>query len=441
MFTLREIARIVGGRLTGDPDRIPLRVIHDSRLVREGDLFVALPGERSDGHEFVADALTRGACGAIVSRPLPGENLIVVEETLAALQALARAWRERLAAPIIAITGSNGKTTTKDLLSHILAGRFRVYSSPENYNTEIGLPIAILGMKKEDEIGVFELAAGSPGDIPLLAGILRPDGGVITGVGPSHLRSFGSIEAVAKEKWSLVASLKEGSLLVVNADSTHLRSRIGPEAIGVGIEHGNPRGRVLQDVPRLLVEVSSPRMVLDSPLLGAHNATNLLLAVAAALRLGIPPVETIVERVATFSPREHRLRPIEARFGTILDDTYNANPASTLASLRVLSRFGGEGSKRIFVFGEMLDLGEDSPAYHRKVVEEALRFGIDRIYPIGEGPTAACREIGTDRAVFSRFEDLVELLSNELSGPDDVVLVKGSRALALERIVDGLMSS
>jgi len=239
MFPLGEIARIVGGRLTGDPDRIPVGVIHDSRLVREGDLFVALPGERTDGHLFVADALSRGACGAIVSRPLPGGTLIVVEETLTALQALARAWRERLTSTIIAITGSNGKTTTRDLLSHILAAKMRVYSSPENYNTEVGLPIALLGMKKTDEIGVFELATGSPGDIPLLAGILRPDGAVITGVGPSHLGSFGSIEAVAEEKWSLAASLKEGSLLVVNADSVYLRSRIGKEAIGVGIEHAH----------------------------------------------------------------------------------------------------------------------------------------------------------------------------------------------------------
>ena len=439
MFPLGEIARIVGGRLIGDPDRIPVGVIHDSRLVREGDLFVALPGERTDGHLFVADALSRGACGAIVSRPLPGGTLIVVEETLTALQALARAWRERLTSTIIAITGSNGKTTTRDLLSHILAAKMRVYSSPENYNTEVGLPIALLGMKKTDEIGVFELATGSPGDIPLLAGILRPDGAVITGVGPSHLGSFGSIEAVAEEKWSLAASLKEGSLLVVNADSVYLRSRIGKEAIAVGIEHGDTRGRVLQEVPRLIVEVPSPRIVLDSPLLGAHNATNLLLATVTALRLGIP-IGTIIERAATFSLREHRLRPIGARFGTILDDTYNANPASTLAAIRVLSRFGGEGSKRIFVFGEMLDLGEDSPRYHRKVVEEALRLGIDRIYPVGDRPTAASRESGTDRAVYSRPEDLVRTLSNELSGPDDVVLVKGSRALALERIVDRLRS-
>ena len=439
MFTLREIAEIVGGRLIGDPDPIPRRVIHDSRLIREGDLFVALPGKYRDGHAFIADAFSKGARGAIVSRKVEGENLIVVGEVLAALQRLAAAWRDRLNGPIIAITGSNGKTTTKDLLAHIVAGKVRAYSSPENYNTEIGLPIALLGMKEDDRLGVFELGTTAPGEISILARILRPDGAVITGIGPSHLGSFESLEAVADEKWSLVRSIRKGSMIVVNGDSPHLRARAGKGVVTVGLEHGEIRGRIVREVPRLTVEMESPRIILDSPLLGTHNGTNLLLAAAAALRLGIPP-ETIAERAATFTPREHRLFPIETAFGTILDDTYNANPASSLAAIRVLDRFGDKNAKRIFVFGEMLDLGKRSAAYHREVLAEALKLRIDSIFPVGKRPVEACRSMRTDRAVFCPLEELPSRLVKELSGGENVILVKGSHALSLKRLVDELRS-
>jgi len=438
MFSLREIAEIVDGRLVGDPDLIPRRVIHDSRLAGEGDLFVALPGKQRDGHAFLADALGKGACGAIVSRKVEGGNLVVVSDTLAALQRLAGAWRDRLNGPIIAVTGSNGKTTTKDLLAHIIAGKTRAYSSPENYNTEIGLPLALLGMKEEDEIGIFELASQAPGEIPFLAGLLRPTGAVITGVGPSHLASFKTLEVVADEKWSLAQSLAKGSLIVVNGDSPHLRARTRAGVITVGLDHGEIRGRIIRETPRLIVEIDSPRLILDCPLLGAHNGTNLLLAAIAALRLGIPP-ETIAERTATFTPREHRLSPIKTAFGTILDDTYNANPSSTLAAIRVLHRFGNENSKRIFVFGEMLDLGEESASYHREVLAEALKLKIDLIFPVGDRPTEACRSMGTDRAVFCPLDELFLRLARELSRDENVVLVKGSRALRLERIVQDLM--
>jgi len=438
MFSLREIARIVDGRLIGDPDLTPARVIHDSRLVKEGDLFVALPGKRSDGHAFLADAFSRGACGAIVSHKRQRGNLIVVRDTLTALQRLAGAWRDRLECPIIAITGSNGKTTTKDLLAHIIAGKMRAYSSPENYNTEIGLPLALLGMREEDEIGIFELATRAPGEISFLAGLLRPTGAIITAVGPSHLASLKTLAAVADEKWSLARSLPEGSLLIVNGDSRDLRSRARADALTVGFDHGEIRGRIVRETPHLTVELNPPRMILDSPLVGRHNGMNILLAAVAALRLGIPP-ETIAERASTFTPREHRLRPIKTDFGTILDDTYNANPSSTLAALRVLHRFGNEDSNRIFVFGEMLDLGEESASYHRKILEEALKLKIDAIFPVGDHPTEACRSIGTDRAVFSPPDELLLRLSEGLIGGDNVVLVKGSRALRLERIVQGLM--
>ena len=437
MFTLGEIARIVGGRLIGRPEPTPLRVVHDSRLVEKGDLFVALPGRRRDGHEFLGDAFERGAIGGIVSREGGGGDLIVVPDPLAALQRLAGEWRDRIDSPIIAITGSNGKTTTKDLLAHILRGRMRAFSSPSNYNTEIGLPLSLLRMGAEDEIGVFELASQAPGEISFLAELLRPSGAVITGIGPSHLSSFKTLEAVADEKWSLVRSIPEGGLIVVNADSPHLRSRATPGVVTAGLGYGRIRGRIVQETPHLTVEIDSPRITLKPPLLGRHNATNLLLAAACALELGIPP-DTIAERVSTFNPRPHRLRPVEARFGTILDDTYNANPSSTLAAIHVLDRYGNPDSKRIFVFGEMLDLGEESERYHRSIVEEALKLRIDLIFPLGDRPVEACRRLGSARAVISPPDRLVATIKAALDRADNVVLVKGSRDLKLERIVDAL---
>ena len=440
MISVERIATIVGGRLLRPENAAPVRIWHDSRSIRAGDLFVALPGSRVDGHSFLGEVYDRGACGAIVGDPRlappSARNLIAVHNPLAALHSLAIEWRKHFNVPIVGITGSNGKTTVKALLAHLLSGSRRSYAAPGNFNTEIGLPIALLNMPGDAEAGVFELGTEAPGEIATLAGILQPDLAILTGIGPSHFATFRSYEAVADEKWTLVTSLAPDAAALINADSDPLRRRAQEETstcITTGFEHGDLRGRLLQAVPRLRLEAWGVRI--ESGLIGRHNAGNCLLAAAAAHRLGLPP-EAIAERAALFHPVAHRLAPVVAPFGTVLDDTYNANPASTAGALRVLAEWGNKRTKRIFVFGEMLDLGDETQRFHREIAALARELGIDTVIPVGDLPAAACRLEAGDIAV--EGEARVAVLGSIETDRDHVVLVKGSRALGLERLVEAL---
>jgi len=444
MFSVAEIAQIVEGELLCGVREAPSRVWHDSRSLRAGDLFVALPGARTDGHTFLGDVFENGACSAIVSDPSSApdtaRNLIVVADPLAALRALAVAWRRRFTIPVVGITGSNGKTTTKALLGHFLAEDRSVHVAARNYNTEIGLPIAVLGMPEGAQIGVFELGTESPGEIDNLARLLSPTIAILTDVGPSHFGAFGSIEAVAEEKWAMIHSLASDGWAIVNADSTALRSRakhlLPGRGTTVGIEHGEIRGRILRAVPGIIVEALQTRI--EARLIGRHNAVNLLLAAVAAQRLGVS-TGTIARRAKSFEPVTHRLAPVPVSFGTILDDTYNANPASTKAALRVLEEWDGEASRRIFVFGEMLDLGKGSGQFHRDVASLALELGIDAIVAVGERPAAACKAVGMRPFVATSVEGCARSVRSLLvEGMVHLVLIKGSRALGLDHVVEEL---
>lgn len=448
MYPVGRIAAIVGGRLLRSDGATPGRIVHDSRHVASGDLFVALRGRRVDGHAFLAHAFARGACAALLSdpgsAPADARNLIVANDTLAALQTLAAAWRRAHDATFVGISGSNGKTTTRVLLAHLLGGTEgagAAFSAPANYNTEVGLPLAVLAMPETASLGLFELGAERPGEIGVLVEILRPQIGLITSVGPSHLRGFGTLDAVAEEKWTLVEGLPTDGYAVLNADSPHLR-RLAKQAdctcATVGLGRGEIRGRLEQEVPHIALALDAPPMRLACPLIGKHNAVNLLIAAVTALRLGLPP-DTIEERAKTFTPIPHRLRPVAAPFGTILDDTYNANPASTAGALHALAQFGEAGAHRVFVFGEMLDLGPHADRHHRDVLDLALRLGIDAILPVGERAVTACR---------ARRSPPVRIVDRDELGPtirglchkpgNHLVLVKGSRALGLERLVGEL---
>jgi len=450
MYSIGEIATIVSGRLLRADEATPRRIVHDSREVLKGDLFVALRGQRVDGHAFLSDAFAHGACSALISdassAPADARNLIVVVDPLASLQRLAATWRNVLNATFVGITGSNGKTTTRALLAHLLRepdGADAVFNAPKNYNTEVGLPLALLAMPETASIGLFELGAERPGDIAALADILVPEIGLITSVGPSHLGEFGTVEAVAREKWSLVEGLRADGVAVLNADSPHLR-RLAEEAPGrcltVGLERGEVRGRLEREVPQLHLLVDDPPIRLDCPLIGRHNAVNLLLAAVTAERLGLA-ANTIEERAQTFAPVSHRLQLIHAPLGTILDDTYNANPASTAGALHTLARLGSDRAHRVFVFGEMRDLGPDSDRHHRRVLDLAVRLGIDAVLPVGQRAVAACREGSAQAADIvdrDRLGDTIRTLCRDST--ESVVLVKGSRALQLERLVAELVN-
>jgi UDP-N-acetylmuramoyl-tripeptide--D-alanyl-D-alanine ligase len=448
MYTVDEIATIVGGRLLHADEATPRRIVHDSRDVLEGDLFVALRGRRVDGHAFLSDAFARGACGALISDPesppVDARNLIVVDDPLTSLQRLAAAWRNALDTTFVGITGSNGKTTTRALLAHLLRepdGARAVFNAPKNYNTEVGLPLALLAMPEAASIGLFELGTERPGDIAALAGILVPEIGLITSIGPSHLDGFGAVEAVAREKWSLIESLPAHGYAVLNADSPHLR-RLAEKAPGrcltVGLTQGEVRGRLEREVPQIDLVVDDPPMRFDCPLIGRHNAVNLLLAAVTAERLGLP-VSKIEERARTFAPVPHRLQLVPAPFGSILDDTYNANPASAAGALYAFARFGGDEMHRVFVFGEMHDLGPDTERYHRDVLDLAVRLGVDAILPVGTGAVSVCQDRSA-RAIKIVDRDQLGHTIQTLcqDSTESLVLVKGSRALELERLVGEL---
>ncbi len=426
----------------------PLRAIHDSRLVRPGDLFVALSGKNTDGHRHLEEVFTRGACAALVSQadslPDTAQNLIVVPNVTAALQTLAAAWRDALSATFIGITGSNGKTTVKALLGHLLAQHTPTYVAPRNYNTEIGLPIALLAMPPDASIGVFELGAEAPGDIRLLSRLLNPQLGIITTVGPSHLDDLKTIDAVAREKWSLIESLPSTSSAIVNADSPELRERLGDAPVPItatGFHHGQLRGRLGRMTPSLEIRIESENITLCSALMGEHNASNVLLAAAAARELGMP-WSAISAALPTFQPISHRLQPLRTPTSVVLDDSYNANPASTEAALRVLAAYGDESVTRVFVFGEMHGLGPDAPRYHDEVVQIAHSLFIDKILPVGDLAVAACRRVDvkaeTEISIILTREEILSFLRDQSNA---VILIKGSRALGLERLVAALIEA
>jgi len=442
MFTFEEIAQIVGGTLLQGRGGRPAGIAHDSRCVKRGDLFVALAGDRVDGHAYLGEAFSRGAYGALVAdrerAPAEAENLVVVDNVLSALQTLARAWRERVSVPMVAITGTNGKTTTKSLLAHILSGDREAFTTPANYNTEIGVPLAMLAMPESADVGVFEFGTEAPGEIRDLARLFRPDAAVLTSIGPGHLASFGSIEAIAQEKWSLIEALHPGAWGVINADVPELRLRAGGsgfEGTTAGFHHGSIRGRLIRAVPRVRIAVDALSLHAETSLLGEHNASNLLLACACAHRLGV--ASQIIERqTASYTGVEHRLQLCSAAFGGVLDDTYNANPASTRAALRVLAELGGKDTTRIFVFGTMFDLGERSFEDHVAIVETARALGIDRVIPVGPEATAACTAAGGAECVYVNEDRIGHWLRTALDGTDNLVLIKGSRALHLDRLAE-----
>jgi UDP-N-acetylmuramoyl-tripeptide--D-alanyl-D-alanine ligase len=429
----------------------PARAVIDSREVREGDLFVGLPGERYDGGEFGAEALRRGAWGILVptqwGRELAMQRdvgateegtgwVLGAPDPLASLQSLARAWREELACQVVGITGSTGKTSVKDVCRTLLPGE--VHASPENYNTEIGMPLAMLGAPEGTDVLVLEMAMRGPGQIAELCAIAEPDVAVITNVGPVHVELLGSIEAIAATKAEIIDGLRPGGTAVVPADpgplTPHLDRapnllRFGAggdvEAVDVNAEAGQTDA---------LVRTPAGEQRFRFPFVEAHNLDNALAAIAAGVALGLP-----LDEMAGLAPGIvfSRLRGelVELPEDAILiNDSYNANPISMRAALDHLASLEA-GGRRIAVLGEMRELGPDAAAYHREIGEYAREHGVDLIIGVGEQASA----YEPDQQV-ADAETAADALMAAL-GPGDAVLVKGSRAVGLERVAEKLAES
>ena len=396
----------------------PRRVVIDSRAVREGDLFVGLRGTNANGSDFAPQALRDGAWGAIVDLergqfPMNEARYLAVRDPLLALQRLATAWRRELGAQVIGVTGSTGKTSTKDVLAAMVAQQRRVVATHANLNTEIGLPLTVLGAPPGTEVLVLEMAMRGAGQIAELAHIAEPDVGLVTNIGPVHLEQLGSIEAIAAEKMALVGGLKPGGTAVVPAGepliAPHLRDDVTTVTFGPGGD--------VDDLGDLELSHTS-----------AHMRSNALAALAAAWAVGVEPTGRVDVQLSAM-----RGERIELPAGvTIVNDCYNANPMSMRAALDDLAT--AAPGRRVAVLGDMLELGPDEARFHREVGEHARERGVELLITVG--PRAA--EMRGDEAVDSAAE--AAQLVPTLLQPGDTVLVKASRGVGLEAIAEALQA-
>jgi UDP-N-acetylmuramoyl-tripeptide--D-alanyl-D-alanine ligase len=426
-------------------------VVIDSRQAGPSALFVALPGTRTDGHDHVDEAYQRGAAATLVSRhDGSGRSAIVVDDPGVALLRLAADERRRLSATVVGITGSVGKTTTKDLLASILGRRRHVTASPASYNNQIGLPLTVLAADRRSEVLVCEIGAGVVGEIASLCQVARPHVGVVTVVGKAHLASFGSVEAVAEGKVELVEGLPRAGTAVLNADDPVVRSyadRTDAQVLLFGRRPGADvradRVRVREDGClgfRLIHQANAANVELR--LHGPHFLTDALAASACARTLGIP-LEVCADALSHAEPSPRRMQErVTARGLRIWDDSYNANPTSVAAALAALAALPDRG-RRIAVLGHMAELGRWSLREHERVGELAAAARLHRLVVVG--PEARPIAIGAHRAGLrakqvigcaSVDEALEAIRSSAEAG--DIVLVKGSRVTGLDRLVDGL---
>jgi UDP-N-acetylmuramoyl-tripeptide--D-alanyl-D-alanine ligase len=451
-FGGEEIARLTGGQLVHSSSRPVRGAAVDSRRVRPGNLFVALPGERTDGHEHIAAAIEAGASALLVSRPgaLPGAgadvSVIRVARPLAALQALATAWRRRFDPLTVGITGSVAKTSTKEAVAAVLATRFRTLRNEGNENNEIGLPLTVLRLDRDVQALVLEMGMYVEGEIGDLVRIGLPAIGVVTAVQPVHLSRIGSLEAIELEKGRLVEGLPPGGTAILNADDERVRQMSERTAARV-VTYGFAADA---DVTAAAVETLGPggmRFELRTPAgtrpvtipaLGRHAVHNALAAAAVGGAAGID-IEAIAHGLAAPSEAAHRGELIRLGDVTIVDDSYNAAPASMLAALEVLAGLRG---RRVAVLGEMLELGSASEIGHLEVGRAAGRIA-DLLVVVGDeagGIAVGALEVGFEPERILRVAD-AESAHDALRPrlvPGDVVLVKASRGLELDRLVDAL---
>ena len=448
-LTLREIAEAVGGELSGDPAAVVTGAVTvDSRTVARGDLFVALPGERVDGHDFLGAAGAAGAAGALVARADRVLPCVVVADPLTALGRLATEVHGRLTARglrTVGITGSSGKTSTKDLLGQVLAAAAPTVSPPGSYNNDIGMPLTVLSADEQTRFLVLEMGARGPGHIARLCAVARPQVGMVLNVGSAHLGEFGSADGVAQAKGELVEALAPDGTAVLNADDPRvlaMASRTSAEVVTTG--RGEDADVRATDV--VLDEQARARFTLSAAggshpvalqVVGEHQVANALSAAAAALALGLSLAQ-VAEALSAAEPRSRWRMEVDRRPDgvTVVNDAYNANPESKRAALAALAGLPGE--RRIAVLGGMAELGPGAAAEHERLGRDAAAAGTDLI--VADGAVAAGRLAGKE-SVHVPDRTAARKLLDDLLRPGDVVLVKASRSYGLERLAADLLAA
>ena len=426
-----RVASAAGAELVAGGDDGPVRAVVDTRAIEPGDLFVGLVGERVDGGRFAADALAAGAWGVLVAPEhasrLSGGVVLAAGDPLAALQRLAQAWRRSLDAAVIGVTGSVGKTSTKQLIAALIAPHLRVAANPANFNTEIGLPLAVLGAPEATEVLVLEMGMRGFGQIDELARIAEPDVGVITNIGPVHLELVGSLEGVARAKSELLAHVP---VAVVPADAPELEPFLRPDLDVVRI--GTDVFLEDFDPPRVEILARELRVSLEVPFTARHQLVNLLAAVAAAQAVGVEPSGRVDVEFGALRG-EHVTLPSGA---VLINDCYNANPLSMRAALDDLATQAPEG-RRVAVLGDMLELGPEEAAAHRSLGAYAAASAVDVLVAVGPLSTLLSEEFDGE---FHHAADAAEAASvaARIVAPGDVVLVKASRGIGLETVAEVL---
>jgi len=446
---LWRIAEFVGSKGECDQEAVAMGYSIDSRSLSAGDLFIAIAGEHFDGHDYVQAALEKGAVGAIVQagKQVSGDTLrlLQVDDTLKALQLLGAAARRLWGKPLLAVTGSAGKTTTKEILAHILSTRFRVMKSSGNLNNHIGLPLQLLKLEAEHDLGVVEMGMNHAGEIRALGELAHHDLAVVTAVAPVHLEFFGSLADIARAKYEIIETLHPGGVAVLNADDDYV-CQFGRDFKGKVVTFGIKRSA---DVSAKKVKLngadgSTFELVVGSvgepvafPLVGEHNIYNALAAAAAAMERGISPSQAAAA-LSSIAPPDKRGQVLHLHGATIINDCYNSNPRALEAMIDTLASMKAE--RRILVVGEMLELGPTAEVLHRECGKHAAEKKIDMVIGV-RGMARAVAEAACGSGTQAQFvetpEQAGEWLARNLR-PGDAVLLKASRGVKLERALEML---
>ena len=455
-LTLRQLLQVVGGTLLGDfadLDTVFTEVCTDSRQMKAGALFIPLAGDRFDGHAFLNAALEAGASGCLTAREreiyLPGKFYVKVRSTQRALWDLARYYKNQFPIPFVAVTGSVGKTTTKDMAAAVLSVRYRVLKTEGNFNNAIGVPLTLLRLDRSHEIGVVEMGMDHAGEIDSLSELVEPDVAVITNIGDSHIENLGSREAIFQAKCEIFRHLKSNGLAILNGDDpmlATLRNKLPQKTIFVGRGEGQDYTALNVDsdgTTHLTCTVRTPstQFLAEIPALGAHMVYPTLMAAALAEYFGMGGDE-ITQGIRAFLPTKMRMNVIRCPGDiVILNDAYNANPQSMRAAAAVLG--DAKGRRKVAVVGDMKELGPSSEAFHRAVGGYFAQAGVDRLIAVGDLArfiAEGALEAGLEQAAyFPSLEEAQQALLRELrSGV--TILVKASRSMAFERIVDYLLA-
>ena len=423
----------------------------DSRSTKAGDCFFAIPGENFDGHDYVSDAFAKGAVCAVVGKDIDSEKsagkcLLKVEDTIRALGELAGEYRRQAGYKVVAITGSAGKTTTRQIIYHALSQRFRVYQAPKSFNNQIGLPLTLLGAAANDQIVIAELGSNHPGEIPYLTRIAEPDIAVVTNVHPAHLEGFGDLQAIIQEKSSISEGLKPDGVLIINGDFDRLveacRAR-GLRFITFGKSDGCDyrTGNIRPDGQASRFTIDGVEVFL--PLAGPGNVENALAAWAACSQLGLT-IDDFAQAIETLSPVSMRTELLQIGTLTVLSDCYNANPASMKNALEILANLDPTGQRReVFICGDMAELGGQAERLHAELGGNIAQAGVQLLLAVGKFAKIAAEAAQASAEYDLKikcFEDTVSAYNNlhEFIKDYDIILVKGSRVVKLEMLVEKL---